>query len=119
MVRNSRPMPLDSASMPLEGQQKKLMKFDPTINTGTIIQIGAILLTGFFAFSALKTELATTKVEIAANKDAAMRDNAVNAEALKDLKAEVKDLKKSVDDIKEGVAILRGRAADTSSRNSR
>lgn len=103
--------------MPLEGQQaKRLVKFDPTVNSGTIIQIAVIVVTAVMAFSTVKTELATQRVEIEANKATATRDNSQTAEALKELKADVKELQKSTNDVKESLAILRGRNPEGGSR---
>jgi septal ring factor EnvC (AmiA/AmiB activator) len=113
-ARNTRPAPLDSDHMPLEG--KRLMKFDPTINTGTIIQIATVVVLAVAGFSAVKTELATQKVEIEANKLSAQSDIGQTARALAELKSDVKEQAKTLGDIKESLAILRGRASDTGSR---
>jgi hypothetical protein len=100
----------DSGPMPLEGQ-RKYVRFDPTFNAGTVAQILVLIVGGALAFGAVKTELATQKVEIEANKIAAFRDNANTSEALKELKTDVKELQKGMNDVKESLAILRGRAA--------
>ena len=99
---------------PSEG--RRLMKFDPTINTGTIIQIGTIIVMGATTVAFFQGELKTQKVELEAVKLAAERDNKRNEEALREIKVDVRELQKSINDIKEGVAILRGRAADVGSK---
>jgi uncharacterized protein YlxW (UPF0749 family) len=91
---------------------RRLMKFDPTINTGTILQIATMVVVGAIAFATVRGELMTQKVEIEANRLTAERENKRNEESLRELKADVRELQKSVNDIKEGVAILRGRASD-------
>ncbi|KQP02444.1 hypothetical protein [Pseudorhodoferax sp. Leaf265] len=108
--------------MPLEAEHhdtnegRRLVKFDPTVNTGTIIQIGTIIFMGALGFAMLQGELKTQKVELEAVKLAAERDNKRNEEALREIKTDVRELQKSINDIKEGVAILRGRAADVGSK---
>lgn len=111
-TRNSRAMPLESGAVPLEGG-KRIVKFDPTINTGTIIQIATVVLVGTFAVATFKAELSTQAERIETNKVIASRDNGIAVDSLRELKADVKDLQKSVNDMKEGIAILRGRAANT------
>lgn len=92
------------------------MKFDPTVNTGTILQIATMVVVGAIAFATLRGELMTQKVEIEANRLTAERENRRNEDSLKELKADMRELQKSMNDIKEGVAILRGRAADVGSK---
>lgn len=100
----------------LHSEERRLMKFDPTINTGTILQICVLVVGMVMGYAALKSELETQKVEVAANKLAAERADLAQENALKDLRTDMRELRKTVDDIKEGVAILRGRAADTGAK---
>lgn len=113
-ARNSRSAPLDSASMPLEG--KRLMKFDPTINTGTIAQIVVVAASAFSIYTAMRTEQAETKANVRQVEAQAITDRTQTKEALADLKTDIKELQKSTSEIKESLAILRGRAADTGSK---
>lgn len=93
-------------------EQGRFMKFDPTINTGTIIQIATVVVLAVAGFSAVKTELATQKVEIEANRLAALRDSKQTEEALKEIRSDIREQGKMLGDLKEGIAILRGRAAE-------
>lgn len=115
MTARTRPMPLE-AEHHNTNEGRRFMKFDPTVNTGTILQIATMVVVGAIAFATLRGEMMTQKVEIEANRLTAERDNRKNEEALKELKADVRELQKSINDIKEGVAILRGRAADVGSK---
>jgi hypothetical protein len=81
--------------MPLEGQQRKYVKFDPTLNTGHVLQIAVWLVGGALAYGALKTDLVQQKAEI---------------------KQSVQELQNSTQEIKESLAVLRGRAADVGKR---
>ena len=115
MPTRTQPLPLESDPGAPE-TSRKLMKFDPTINTGTIIQICAVVVVGVFAVATFKADLATQQVQIETNRITAQRDNVAAVESLKELKLDVKDLQKSTNEIKESLAILRGRAADTASK---
>jgi len=112
--RTTRPAPLESGSMPLEG--KRLMKFDPTINTGTIAQIVVVVASAFSIYTAVRTEQVETKANVKAVEAQAVVDRSQTKDALVDLKADIKELQKSTSEIKESLAILRGRTADTGSK---
>jgi len=88
------------------------MKFDPTINSGTIIQTLVFVISLAVGYGAYREDQARqdgrlTQVEVLADKD---RDS--TKEALKEIKTQVTDLQKSNQEIKESLAILRGRAAE-------
>jgi len=103
-------MPLESGPMPVE--QRKLMKFDPTINTGTILQIIVVAASAFALYTTVRTDQVQTKAELDAVKASALTERLQTKEALADLKADVKELQKSTNEVKESLAILRGRAND-------
>lgn len=115
-ARQSRPMPLESGLVPLESQQRKIVRFDPTFNTGTIAQIVVIVASAVTIYTGIKTDQVQTKAELDAVKSATVVDRVQTKEALSDLKQDVKDLQKSTNEIKESLAILRGRAADQGSK---
>lgn len=89
------------------------MKFDPTINSGTILQTVVIALSGVALFFGLKAENAQNKAELEQVKAVAAVERAQTTQALTEIKAEMKEQGKTLSDLKEGIAILRGRAADT------
>lgn len=100
---------------PLEGEPegKRLMKFDPTINSGTILQTVVIALSGVALFFGLKAENAATKADLEQTKAVAVLERAQTAQALTEIKTEMKEQGKTLSDLKEGIAILRGRSAET------
>lgn len=110
-MTRTRPAPLENE---IEG--KRLMKFDPTINTGTILQTGVIALSAVALFFGLKAENAQNKAELEQVKAVAAVERAQTAQALAEIKAEMKEQGKTLGDLKEGIAILRGRAADTGAK---
>lgn len=111
-ARNSRPAPLDSGLQQLDGAQRKYVRFDPTLNTGHVLQIVVLIVGGFAAYGAIKTEQAQTKSDLEQVKAVAVIERAQTAQAIAEIKLEMKEQGKSLGDIKEGIAILRGRGAE-------
>lgn len=113
-ARTSRPAPLDSGSMPLEG--KRLMKFDPQISMGTIIQIVVVVCSAFGIYAGLREDQRQTKSDLDQVKAVAVIERAQTAQAIAEIKLEMKEQGKSLGDIKEGIAILRGRSTEPGGR---
>jgi len=109
-AKHSRPAPLDSDSMPLEGRHK-IVRFDPTFNTGTIATIITIVSSAITMYTGVKTELAQQKADVDNIKAVAAVERSQTQAALADLKETTKDLQRSLSDIKQDLAVLRGRAA--------
>ena len=100
------------SSAPLDAQQRKYVRFDPTLNTGHVLQIVVLVVGGFAAYGALKSEAAQTKAELDQVKAVAIIERANTTMALAEIKIEMKEQGKTLGDLKEGIAILRGRAAE-------
>ncbi|MBT2299289.1 hypothetical protein J7E70_02320 [Variovorax paradoxus] len=92
------------------------MRFDPTINTGTIAQIVVILASAIAIYTSMREDQVKTKADLETVKATAITERSQTKEALADLKADVKELQKSTNEVKESLAILRGRAQDNGSR---
>jgi citrate synthase len=110
MTARSRPMPLEDGSQ--EGQPKRFMKFDPTINTGTIAQIIVIVASAVTIYTGIREDQVKQRAELDSVKAAALVERLATKEALADLKTDVKELQKSTNEVKESLAILRGRQQD-------
>lgn len=93
-----------------------LMKFDPTINTGTIIQTLVFVISVAVAYGAYREDQTKQDGRIAQVEVLADKDRESTKDALKEIKVQVSDLQKSNQEIKESLAILRGRAAEPGSR---
>lgn len=89
------------------------MKFDPTINTGTILQTVVVALATVALFYGLRAENAQNRAELEQVKAVAAVERAQTTQALTEIKAEMKEQGKTLSDLKEGIAILRGRSAET------
>lgn len=116
MTARSRPMPLDSGLATLDSQPRKYVRFDPQLNTGHILQIIVLIVGGFTAYGALKSDQQAQRSELEQVKAVASVERAQNAQALADLKTDMKEMRASLNDVKESLAVLRGRAADTGGR---
>jgi polyhydroxyalkanoate synthesis regulator phasin len=92
------------------------MKFDPTVNMGTVLTIVSMLLTGAGVYSALRSEQVEQKVKVQALEIAIDKSNEQTRRDVSDIKGDVKELRLQLGDIKESLAILRGRASETGSK---
>lgn len=95
--------------MPLEG--RKIVKFDPTFNTGTIATIFTIIASASGIYTGVKTDMVQQKADVEAVKAVAVIERAQTQSALMELKESTKELQKSMNEIKQDLAVLRGRAA--------
>lgn len=107
-MTRTKPAPLEEE----HAEGKRLMKFDPTITTGTILQTVVVALTGLAFFYGLKAENASTRADLEQTKAVAVIERAQTAQALAEIKLEMKEQGKTLSDLKEGIAILRGRAVE-------
>ncbi|WP_046060012.1 hypothetical protein [Paracidovorax citrulli] len=89
-----------------------LVKFDPTINTGTIIQTLVFVGSVAVAYGAYREDQTRQDGRIAQIESTAAQERETTRAYLAEIKAEQRDQAKTLGDLKEGVAILRGRAAE-------
>lgn len=116
-TRTSPDSPTDAGHALRRGGMR-FVKFNPEINTGTIIQIGAIVLTAIYGVGAFNARLDAQAALIETNRLTAATANTAAVDSLKELKTDMREVQKSMNDIKESVAILRGRAADNADRRT-
>lgn len=87
------------------------MRFNPNIDTGTILQILVIAGSMFFGYSKLEQNNALRAAETAQLKADAQNDRERTDKSLAAIQADIREIGKSVNDVKTDVAVLRGRAA--------
>lgn len=87
--------------------KSRFVKFNPEINTGTIVQIFVIIAGIFFGYSDLKTrqDVQATRIE------------GVNVQLLA-ISQELKEIAKGQNALAVDVAVLRGRAAESNTNTS-
>lgn len=93
-------------------ERKRYMKFDPTFNTGTIVQIAVIVIGGFSLFYAMKQDQALQRQELDFVKASIAIERAGTKDQLKDIKDDVSAIQKSISGMSESIAVLRARSAD-------
>jgi hypothetical protein len=108
--------PQDSEPIPLDGPPKRYVRFEPTLNTGHVLQIVVLVVGGFSAYGALKNDQFQQRADLEQVKAVALIERAQTTQALIEIKASVKELQVSTQDVKESLAILRGRAADVGTK---
>lgn len=106
----------ESGPMPLEGERKRYVRFEPTLNTGHVLQIVVFIATASAVYTGIKTDQVQQKADLENVKTVAQIDRTQTQQALTELKLSVNELQHNTNDIKESLAVLRGRAADTGSR---
>lgn len=97
-------------------EPRRFMKFDPTINSGTILQTLVVVASMAAGYGAYREDQTRQDGRIAQIEAAATSERDTTRGILAEIKAEQKDQAKMLGDLKEGVAILRGRAAEPGSR---
>lgn len=87
----------DYGNLP-EGDPKRrqYVRFDPTLNVGTIAEILVILGGIVLAWGTLKTDQQTQRVELDSLKSAAIVEKQVTKEALAEIKGDVKEVQRSL-----------------------
>lgn len=95
------------------------MKFEPSVNTGQIIQIAAILVSVTLAYGSLKSDQQAQKMETENVKTAAASESARTKETFIEIRAEQKEQTRLLNELNTAVALLRGRAAETGAGTKR
>lgn len=93
--------------------QGRIVKFDPTFTTGTIAQIIVVICSALGIFLGLRDDQKQTKADLEQVKAVAIVERVQTAQALAEVKARLDKQGDQLQDIKESLAILRGRAAET------
>ena len=98
---------------------KRFIRFDPTVSSGTLIQIGSIVILAATAYASYRedrtkfqAELDAGKVSIESVKANAERDRSDSRSAVNEIRSDVKDVKADVSQINKTLAVLeaQGRA---------
>ena len=77
-------------------KRRQLMKFDPTISSGTILQLVTLLLVAAGAWATYQSDKATTRLELDQVKQAAAADKSMTKESLLELKGDVKEIQRTL-----------------------
>ena len=102
MSQDTTPGGLNGLPLP----KQKIIKFDPTVSSGTILQLGSMLLVAAGAWATYQSDKATSKLEIDQLKAGVAADKATNKEALAELKGDVRELQRTVNQTNQMIAVL-------------
>lgn len=108
----------DSSRMPLDHLRrssdqhgsKRFFRFDPTVSTGTLIQIATIMIGFAIAYGTYREDLAKTRADIELIKVTANRDREDVKAAVSDFHSDVKDIKNDLRDMSSSLAVLKAQA---------
>ena len=88
-MEDSGPMPLSRRS----SDRRQLFRFDPTVSSGTLIQLGTILVAAAMAYGTYREDRAVVKADIDQLKNSTERDRT-------DVKGAVEQFRKDVGEMK-------------------
>lgn len=95
--------------LPVRTERRQLMRYDPTINSGHILQVLVLMLGGAGFYGTYAADKRQTDLEVAQVKRDAEAQRAVVKEALGDLKTDVKDIQRTLIDVSQSIAVLKAR----------
>lgn len=88
------------------GRRRHLFRFDPTINSGHLVQIAVILLGMGTAYATYQVDKTRTQLDVAQLKVESADARAVLKENISDIKRDIRDVQKSVNDLNTSLAII-------------
>jgi len=106
----------DTDRAPIDGLKRttdtrhRFWRFDPTVSSGTLLQIVVIAGGLILAYGTYREDRATTAAEIALVKATAVRDRDEMTKALANIGGDVKELKTKMDGVGENVAVLKAQS---------
>lgn len=89
----------------------RFLRFDPTVSTGTLLQIGALVGTIVVGYSTYREDRVETKAAIEAVKATAVRDREEMTKAVESFRGDLKELKTKMDGVGENIAVLKAQNA--------
>ncbi len=102
----TKPMPLD----PFGKKTRQLVRFDPTLSTGSLLQIGLWLGGMVIGYGAYQADKAKDRMEVEQIKVDATAQRAAVRESISELRTDVKDVQRSLIDLNQSMAVLKARS---------
>ena len=101
-------MNVDTYDMPTP--RRPLFKFDPTVNTGTLLQITIMLAGAVAAYGAYQADKERTAMQVAQIKlDLEVNRSDVKG-SLGDLRVDMKEMQRTLSEVRQTLAIINARA---------
>lgn len=104
-------MPIDTGPMPLDDRRehRRLFRFNPNIDSGTLVQIVVILGGMVAAYGTYTSDKAANSARMAAVEKEVIDNKITVRESITDLKSDVKEVQRSLVEVNQSLAILRAR----------
>jgi hypothetical protein len=114
-------MPEDTEPMPFgdRRQHRKLFRFDPTISTGTILEIAVIVGGLFAAWGTYQADRTAWRMEIEQIKSSAIIEKAAGKESIKEIKDDLKDVQKTMTSIDKTLATMQAERAAANAKGQK
>jgi uncharacterized protein HemX len=105
-------MPEDSRPSDLSPQyhsKRTVFRFDPTVSSGTLIQIAVLLGGGVIAYGTYQSDRTETKLAVDALRASAVEEKAATKGSLAELRTDVKDVQRVLGQISTTLAVSEAR----------
>lgn len=89
---------------------RRYFRFDPTVSTGTILQLVSFFLVAAGAWGTYQADKAKTAADMGQIKEVAASDRAATKEALNELRNDVKEMSSRVHDMAKTLAVMEARS---------
>jgi hypothetical protein len=92
-----------------ERRSHRLIRLDPTLNAGHILQMVLLGIMGVGGYGAYQADKTADRLEVAQIKRDADQQRSTVKESLTDLKGDVKDIQRTLIDVNQSLAVLKSR----------
>lgn len=93
------------------GTVGKFFHFDPTVNTGNLLQVLVLVGSVFFAYSALKQDQVIQQLKVEQVKVDVEADRRHMKESLDAFKNEMREMNRNISEVNTSLAVLKAQAA--------
>lgn len=102
------PPDTDFDRMP-DAKRHRYWRFDPTVSTGTLLQLGAIVVGVLTAYTALDKAQLTQQLRLEQVEQDAADESLRVKESLAEIKSDLKDVQRTLNDVSQSLATMKGR----------
>jgi hypothetical protein len=106
-MEDSAPMPLQRRSADHRGLHR-FFRFDPTLSTGSLLQLGALLLGFATAYGTYVSDRTETKAAVESIRETAKRDRADVEKVVERLGGDLREIKSDVKEVGLKLAEIKG-----------
>lgn len=116
MAGNKEDFMEESSQTDRRNNPRKLFRFDPTVSSGTLIQLATVLVSFGLAYGTYRADQTQTKADIDAVRAATANDRAQVQGTLTEIKVELREMRDKVDRTAIGVEVLKAQGDQTTRR---